>query len=252
MPKTTTLKDVLRELAALEDPKMREANERRGDDHGVNLTSLRTLAKELGAQPEVALQLWATGGTAARLLATLVCKPKALSPAELDAMVRDIRSPKLLDWFIVNVVKQSRHAEELRLRWKDADDLVGRAGWSLTTERVAKKAEGLDLDALLGQIEKEMKRAPEHKQWTMNHCLAEIGIHHPQHRARAIKIGERLAIHIDYPASPGCTPPYAPMWIAEMVRRNEGEQTPRGRTTKTKTAAKNAVAKKAKKVKKRA
>jgi hypothetical protein len=28
----------MRELAALEDPKMREANERRGDDHGVNLT----------------------------------------------------------------------------------------------------------------------------------------------------------------------------------------------------------------------
>jgi hypothetical protein len=27
------------------------------------------------------------------------------SAAELDAVIRDIRSPKLLDWFIVNVVK---------------------------------------------------------------------------------------------------------------------------------------------------
>jgi hypothetical protein len=26
---------------------------------------------------------------------------KALSPAELDAMIHDIRAPKLLDWFIV-------------------------------------------------------------------------------------------------------------------------------------------------------
>jgi 3-methyladenine DNA glycosylase AlkD len=232
MLKNTTLKAVLRELAALEDPKLREANELRGDDHGVNLTHLRTLAKELGAQPELALQLWATGDTAARLLATLVCKPKALSVAELDAMVHDIRSPKLLDWFIVNVVKQSRHAEELRLRWKDADDLVGRAGWSLTTERVVKKAEGLDLEALLAQLEKELKPAPEQKQWAMNHCLAEIGIHHPQHRARAIKIGERLAVHIDYPASPGCTPPYVPLWIAEMVRRNEGAPSLKARSTK--------------------
>jgi hypothetical protein len=32
----------------------------------------------------------------------------------------------------VNVVKPSRHAEELRLRWKDKGELVGRAGWSLT------------------------------------------------------------------------------------------------------------------------
>ncbi len=216
-----TLKDVMRELAALEEPKMRAANERRGDDHGVNLTHLRALAKRLKTQHELALQLWATGDTAARLLASLVCRPKALSAAELDAMIHDIRSPKLLDWFIVNMVKPSRHAEELRLGWKDGDNLVGRAGWSLTTERVVKGAEGLDLKALLDQIEKEMKQAPAHKQWAMNHCLAEIGIHHREHRARAISIGERLAVLIDYPASPGCTPPYAPVWIAEMVRRQE-------------------------------
>jgi 3-methyladenine DNA glycosylase AlkD len=224
MSNNPTLKEVMRELAALEDPKMREANQRAGDDHGVNLTHLRELAKRFKSQHELALQLWATGNTAARLLATLVCRPKELSPAELDAMIHDIRAPKLLDWFIVNAVKPGRHAEELRIRWKDDDDLVGRAGWSLTTERVVKSAEGLDLDELLAQIETEMKQAPAHKQWSMNHCLAEIGIHHREHRARAIKIGERLAVLIDYPASPGCTPPYAPMWIAEMVRRREGDQ----------------------------
>ena len=222
MAPNTALEDVLRELAALDEPKMREANERRGDDHGVNLTRLRALAKRLKTQHELALRLWATGETAARLLATLVCKPKSFSAAEHDAMVHDIRSPKLLDWFIVNMVKPGRHAEELRLAWKDGDDLVGRAGWTLTTERVVKNSDGLDLEALLDQIEKEMKQAPAQKQWAMNHCLAEIGIHHRELRKRAIKIGERLAVLIDYPASPGCTPPYAPMWIAEMVRRREG------------------------------
>ncbi|WP_353643523.1 hypothetical protein [Mesorhizobium sp. WSM2239] len=86
---------------------------------------------------------------------------------------------------------------------------------------MVKNADGLDLDALLDQIEKEMKQAPEQKQWAMNHCLAEIGIRHPEFRKRAIGIGERLAVLIDYPASPGCTPPYAPVWITEMVRRRE-------------------------------
>jgi 3-methyladenine DNA glycosylase AlkD len=231
MSKDPTLEQVMRELAALDDPKMREANKHLGDDHGVNLTQLRELAKRLKTQHELALRLWATGNTAARLLATLLCKPKALSPAELDAMIRDIRTPKLLDWFIVNVVKPGRHAEELRVRWKDDDDLVGRAGWSLTTERIVKSAEGLDLDALLDQLETSMKQAPAHKQWAMNHCLAEIGIHHRKHRARAIKIGERLAVFIDYPASPGCTSPYAPAWIAEIVRRREGEPGPGQRST---------------------
>lgn len=213
--------DVMAELAALEDPKLRAANEERGDDHGVNLSVLRAVAKRLKAQHELAKELWATGDTAARLLATLIAKPKAFSADELDTMIRDIRAPKLLDWFVTNIVKPGTHAEELRLRWKDDADLVGRAGWGLTTDRVVKDAAGLDLDGLLDQIEREMKDAPAPKQWSMNHCLAEIGIRHPTHRARAIGIGEKLRVLIDYPASPGCTPPYAPVWIAEMVRRHE-------------------------------
>jgi 3-methyladenine DNA glycosylase AlkD len=225
---------VLRELASLEDGKLREANRRQGDDHGVNLTELRALAKRLGSQHELALELWQTGDGAARLLATLVGKAKSYSVEQLDAMVEDIGSPKLLDWFIVNVVKPGRHGEELRRRWKDRDGLVGRAGWSLTTERVVKGGESLDLDALLEQLERELKQAAAHKQWAMNHCLAEIGIHHREHRARAIAIGERLAVFIDYPASPGCTPPYVPAWIAEMVRRRDGGPRQKRRSPKAK------------------
>jgi 3-methyladenine DNA glycosylase AlkD len=96
MSTTTMLTNVMAALAALEEPKMREANERRGDDHGVNLTHLRALAKRLKTQQDLALQLWATGDTAARLLATLVCKPKSFAAAELDVMIHGIRSPKLL------------------------------------------------------------------------------------------------------------------------------------------------------------
>jgi len=33
-------------------------------------------------------------------------------------------SGKLLDWFIVNVVKPGPHAEELRVHWKDGDELT--------------------------------------------------------------------------------------------------------------------------------
>jgi 3-methyladenine DNA glycosylase AlkD len=221
MSTSPQLKEVLTELAALDDPKVREANERRGDDHGVNLTQLRGVAKRLKTQHELALQLWATGDTAAGLLATLVCKPRAFSADELDAMIRTIRAPKLLDWFVVNIVKPGRHGETLRARWMDEDGLIGRAGWSLTAERVIKTPDGLDLTALLDRIEAEMKHAAEPKQWPMNQCLAEIGIRNPRLRARAVRIGERLEVLIDYPASPGCTPPYAPVWIAEMVRRRD-------------------------------
>ena len=51
--------------------------------------------------------------------------------------------------------------------------------------------------------------------------MAGIGIRFPQYRARAVAIGEALEVLKDYPASPGCTSPFAPLWIDEMVRRRE-------------------------------
>jgi 3-methyladenine DNA glycosylase AlkD len=215
----TMVAEVMAELAELEDPKTRQVNEHHGDDHGVNLSKLRALAKRLKTQQELACQLWETDDTAARLLAILICRPKAFERDELDVMLREARTPKVHDWLVNYVVKKNPHAEELRLAWSaDPDPVVASAGWALTTERVT-KPEGLDLPGLLDVIEAEMKDAPDRLQWAMNHCLARIGIEHAEHRARAIDIGERLEVLKDYPTSPGCTSPFAPIWITEMVRR---------------------------------
>ena len=216
----TTVAEVMAELAALEDPRVRAVNERHGDDHGVNLTKLRAVAKRLKTQQDLALELWATEDTAARLLALLICRPKAFERDELDAMVRERGTPKVHDWFVNYVVKKNPHVEELRTAWlADADPVVASAGWALTADRVVKKPEGLDLAGLLDVVEAEMGDAPERLQWAMNTCLAQIGIQHPEHRARAVEIGERLEVLKDYPTPPNCTSPYAPAWITEMVRR---------------------------------
>ena len=218
----TTVAEVMAELAALEDPKTRAVNEKHGDDHGVNLSMLRALAKRLKTQQELARRLWTTADAAARLLAILICRPKAFERDELDVMLREARSPKVHDWLVNYVVKKNPHSEELRLAWfADPDPVVASAGWALTTERVAKKPEGLDLAGLLDVIEAEMKDAPARLQWAMNHCLAQIGIEHAEYRSRALDIGERLQVLKDYPTPPNCTSPFAPIWITEMVRRQD-------------------------------
>ncbi len=84
-----TVVAVLAELAELEDPRVRAVNEKHGDDHGVNLTKLRAVAKRLKTQHDLASALWATGDTAARLVALLICRPKAFDAAQLDTMVRE-------------------------------------------------------------------------------------------------------------------------------------------------------------------
>ncbi|WP_425864491.1 DNA alkylation repair protein [Arthrobacter sp. TWP1-1] len=219
---TTAVAEVLAELASLEDPKARAINEKHGDDHGVNLGKLRAIAKRLKTQQELALELWETGDTAARLVALLICRPKAFGRDELDAMLREARIPKVQDWLVNYVVKKSPHVEELRIAWfADPDPIVASAGWGLTSDRVVKSPEGLELPALLDTIEAEMKTAQERLQWAMNNTLAQIGIEDAGLRARAIEIGERLEVLKDYPTPPNCTSPFAPIWITELVRRKE-------------------------------
>jgi 3-methyladenine DNA glycosylase AlkD len=215
-----TVAEVMAELASLEDPKIREVNEKHGDDHGVNLGQLRDFAKRLKTRQDLARQLWDTDDSAARLLALLICRPKAFERDELDVMLREARTPKVRDWLVNYVAKKSPHVEPLRLAClADPDPAVASGGWALTTERVAKTPAGLDLPGLLDVIEAQMQDAPDRLQWAMNHCLAQIGIEHAEHRARAIDIGERLEVLKEYPTPPNCTSPYAPIWIAEIVRR---------------------------------
>lgn len=215
-----TATDALAEIAALEDPTARAVNERHGDAHGVNLAKLRALAKRVGMDTDLARELWATDDVPGQLLGLLIAKPRELSADEVDRMLRTTRSAKAHDWLVNYIAKKSPHAEALRERWFDDADADARAAaWSLTTARVVKKPEGLDLDALLDRIERELKDAPSREQWAMNETLAQIGIQHPTYRERALEIGNRLQVLADYPTPPNCTSPFAPAWIAEMVRR---------------------------------
>jgi 3-methyladenine DNA glycosylase AlkD len=219
------LKETLAALEALGDEKVRARNKKHGagdNQFGVPLGEIRKLAKKIKTNQELALALWETGNVDARLLAILLLQPKKLSADEIDRRVRAARTAQLAEWFNAYVVRNHPDKETLRRSWMhDADPWAARAGWSLTSERIGKSPDGLDLPALLDRIETEMPAAPEPTQWTMNFCLAGIGIHNPKLRKRAIAIGEKLGLYRDYPTSKGCTSPFAPIWIEEMVRRQE-------------------------------
>lgn len=218
-----TLKETLTKLESLGSEKMRLFNKKNGADDnqfGLKMGDIRTVAKPIKTNHKLALELWATGNIDARLLATLILVPKQLSLTEMDTMVRSIRFNQLADWFNAYVVKEYPDKESLRTKWMESKHpMAARAGWSLTAGRVAREPEGLDLPALLDRIESDMPKAAPEVQWTMNTTLAQIGINFPAHRKRAIAIGEKLGIYRDYPVSKGCTSPFAPVWINEMVSR---------------------------------
>jgi 3-methyladenine DNA glycosylase AlkD len=218
-----TGKEVLAQLKSLGNDALRKHNVKAGapdNQFGVQLGDIRALAKKLKTNHELALELWDTGNVEAQHLATLIIKPQSLSADQLDTLTRSTTCPRVADWLNAYVVAKHPERESLREKWMKAKDRwAARAGWNLTASRVSNDADGLDLSALLDRIEKEMPKAKPEVQWTMNNTLGAIGINHAKHRKRAIAIGERIGLYKDWPVSKGCTPPYVPVWVDAMVKR---------------------------------
>lgn len=220
-----TVKEILAQLEAQGDEARRKHNIKAGapdNQFGVKLGDIRAMAKKLKADHELALRLWDTGNVEAQLLATLVINPKSLSAAELDKLTRSTTCAQVAEWMNSYVVSEHPDKEALREKWMKAKDRwAARAGWHFTASRVnkGKGADGLDVTALLDRIENEMPKAKPEVQWTMNNTLAAIGIHHPKLRKRAVAIGEKIGLYSDWPVSKGCIPPYVPVWVDAMVKR---------------------------------
>lgn len=218
-----TLEQAMESLSSNGQASVRDLNCRNGvtgAQFGVKLGDIRAIAKAIKVDHDLGMGLWRTGNLDAMLLATLVLRSRLVAPDQLEGMVVSSDCSQLADWLMANVVRKHPDKEALRARWMQAEDpMLARAGWSLTTDRVARQPEGLDVEHLLDRIDREMGAAPPQAQWTMNFCLGEIGIRFAEHRERAIAIGERLGLYRDWPASKGCVPPYVPTWVREMVSR---------------------------------
>jgi 3-methyladenine DNA glycosylase AlkD len=220
-----TLEETLSLLESLGSENMREFNAKHGagaNQFGLKMGDIRTVAKKTKADHSLALELWRTGNIDARFLATLIIDPKKLSKEELTGMVKSERYTHVADWLYSYVIKVYPDTEPLRKEWTESDNVMcARAGWSLTSGCVTRNPDVLDIPAILNRLESEMANSAPEVQWTMNSTLANIGIRFPEYRARALSIGEKLGIYRDYPVSKGCTSPFAPIWINEMVRRQQ-------------------------------
>jgi 3-methyladenine DNA glycosylase AlkD len=220
-----TLQEILEQLESLSDERTHKHNTKSGvgeNQYGVKLGDLRKVAKKIKTNHEMALQLWETENFDARMLALLIIKPKSISADELDVMVRSVKYDRVADWLNAYVVKVHPENETLRQKWMtDEHPMVARSAWHLVYLNVAKKPELFDIPDLLDRLDSDMGSAAPQTQWTMNFALAEIGITFPEHRERAIAIGEKFGLYSDYPVVKGCTSPYAPVWIKEMVSRQK-------------------------------
>src|SRR5215510_8197564 len=147
-----TVKEVLAQLKSLGDEKIVAHNKKWGagdNQFGVKLGDIRKLAAKNENDHELGIALWKTGNVDAQFLAALLINPKKLSAAEMEKIVRSASYVHVADWLNSNVLKNHPDKESLRQKWMTDDDpWAARAGWGLTSGRINKGADDLDLPAL--------------------------------------------------------------------------------------------------------
>ncbi|SHO51377.1 DNA alkylation repair protein [Anaerocolumna xylanovorans] len=219
-----TKNEILTILSSLSNEKRKQMYMKNGageNTYGVLLGELRKLAKQLGTNHELALELWHSGNTEAKWLACMLFDAKQLTIDEARDMVSKITYPDIIDKFVGEVICKTKFSDILAEEWSvSGEDNLGRAGWNIIVHKVSDgELTNEALEKLLETIEAELQTVTPGKQWAMNHALCEVGICYPQFTERCITLGETLGVYRDLKVPKGCTSAYAPNWIAAVIKK---------------------------------
>jgi len=102
---------------------------------GVSVPKLRTLAREVGRDHQLAMRLWETELHDARLLATMVDNPEEVTIGQMDRWVRDCDSWDVVDGSCGNLFDKTPFAVAKAKEWCNREEeFVKRAGFVLMAE----------------------------------------------------------------------------------------------------------------------
>jgi 3-methyladenine DNA glycosylase AlkD len=99
---------------------------------GVAVPDMRKLAKELGRDHKLALDLWRTGIAEARIVAGMVGDPAKLTEEQMEEWVKGIDSWDVCDQVCMNVFEKNQLAWKKIIDWSEREEeFVKRTAFSL-------------------------------------------------------------------------------------------------------------------------
>jgi 3-methyladenine DNA glycosylase AlkD len=99
---------------------------------GISVPDMRKLAKEIGKDHKLALELWKTGIAEARMVAAMVDDPDKLTEEQMEDWVKDFNSWDVCDQVCMNLFEKNRLAWKKIIDWSAREEeFVKRTAFSL-------------------------------------------------------------------------------------------------------------------------
>ncbi|MBT3702719.1 MAG: DNA alkylation repair protein [Alphaproteobacteria bacterium] len=144
---TPGCKNLINKMKAMADPEALAGKARFGinieNSLGLRMPQIRNLAREIGRDHNLALELWQTGIVDARILAPLIAQKKEVTDQLMESWVTDFASWDVCDQCCINLFRHHATAFDKVTTWAAREEeFVRRAGFALlATLAVHKKQE---------------------------------------------------------------------------------------------------------------
>ena len=191
--------DIIRKLQKLSDPKAVAGMAKYGinpkNTYGVSIPNLRVIAKEIGTDHELALDLWASGIHEARILTGMIADPDMTTERVIDAWVKDFDSWDVCDQCCMNLFENTKFAYSKAIEWSASDkEFIKRAGFVMMARLAVsdKKAKDEKFLEFLGIIKKEADDSRNYVQKAVNWALRQIGKRNSALNSKAIEAAEEI------------------------------------------------------------
>jgi 3-methyladenine DNA glycosylase AlkD len=219
-----TTSEVLKELEGFGTAQNRKVYARHGvgdNQYGVSFGNLRALGeKHLGDQG-LAEELWATGNNDARVLASIIADPEAMTSKLLESWRKDLDNYVITDAF-TGLVARTPHCLKKMEKWTKAKaEWTSRAGFGLLAHLAMRDPVLPDdyFETYLELIEQEIHARKNRTRDAMNSALIAIGIRNQRLQDKAVAAAGRIGkVDVDH-GETECTTPDAVEYIKRTIER---------------------------------
>jgi len=224
-PSQARCNEILDRLRSLGDPRNVGGMARYGirvtKAFGVSAPNLRTLAKEVGRDHELAAQLWRTGVHDARIFASLIDDPAKVTIPQMERWAKDFNSWAVCDSACGCLFDKTPYAWDKAVEWTGRqEEYVKRAGFVLMATLAVhdKKAPDDRFEAFLPLIVQHATDERNFVKKAVNWALRQIGKRNRYLNGIAIRAAQEIR-RIDSKAARWIASDALRELTAERVRR---------------------------------
>ncbi|MCY7409516.1 MAG: DNA alkylation repair protein [Chitinophagales bacterium] len=165
------------------------------NSYGLTTPQMRTFAKQIGTNHELALQLWKTEVHEARHIASMIADPKLVTEKMMEQWLKDFNSWDIVDGCCSSLFRKTPFAYSKAMEWTSRKkEFEKRAGFAMMAQLAVhdKKAEDKMIEQFFSPIISESGDERNFVKKAINWALRQIGKRNERLCVKAIDAAKKI------------------------------------------------------------